>query len=169
MQAGVTVCIGSDATAPDRSGDMFRHMQQCMHYHRTFHRDPSWLPPGKVLEMCTIDAAKALGLDHEIGSLEAGKKADVVLVDMRRPHLYPLNMPVFHLVYFANGNDVHSVIVDGEVVLENRRPVKVDEDAILDAAQRETELMLERTGYRYMLETPDTFWRHVRAGDEFGR
>jgi cytosine/adenosine deaminase-related metal-dependent hydrolase len=169
MQAGVTVCIGSDATAPDRSGDMFRHMQQCMHYHRTFHRDPSWLPPGKVLEMCTIDAAKALGLDHEIGSLEAGKKADVVLVDMRRPHLYPLNMPVFHLVYFANGNDVHSVIVDGEVVLENRRPVKVDEDDILDAAQRETELMLERTGYRYMLETPDTFWRHVRAGDEFGR
>ena len=167
MEAGVTVCIGSDATAPDRSGDLFRHMQQCMHYHRTFHRDPSWLPPGKVLEMVTIDAARALGLEAELGSLEPGKKADVVLVDLRRPHLYPANMPVFRLVYFANGNDVHTVIVDGEVVLENRAPTRVDEDAVLDAAQRETELMLDRTGFRSMLETPDGFWRAVRAGPEF--
>ncbi|MEQ8395490.1 amidohydrolase family protein [Thalassobaculum sp.] len=167
MEAGVTVCIGSDATAPDRSGDLFRHMQQCMHYHRTFHRDPSWLPPGKTLEMVTIDAARALGLDAEIGSLEVGKKADVVLVDLRRPHLYPFNMPVFRLVYFANGNDVHTVIVDGEVVLEDRKPTRVDEGAVLDEAQRETELMLERTGFRSMLDTPDGFWGTVRAGPEF--
>ena len=90
LEAGANVCLGSDATAPDRSGDMFRHMQQCMHYHRTFFNDPSWLPPGKVLEMCTIDAAKALGMEKEIGSLEVGKKADIVLLDLRRPHLYPL-------------------------------------------------------------------------------
>lgn len=167
LEAGVTVCIGSDATAPDRSGDMFRHMQQCMHYHRTFHRDPSWLPPGKALEMVTIDAARALGLESELGSIEAGKKADLVLVDLRRPHLYPMNMPVFRLVYFANGNDVHSVIVGGEVVLADRRPVRVDEDAVLDAAQRETELMLERTGFASMLETPQDFWRVARAGPEF--
>ena len=167
MEAGVTVCIGSDATAPDRSGDLFRHMQQCMHYHRTFHRDPSWLPPGTVLEMVTIDAARALGLDAELGSLEVGKKADVVLVDLRRPHLYPANMPVLRLVCFANGNDVHTVIVDGEVVLENRAPIRVDEDSVLDAAQRDTELMLDRTGFRAMLETPEGFWRTVRAGPEF--
>jgi len=167
LEAGVTVCIGSDATAPDRSGDLFRHMQQCMHYHRTFHRDPSWLPPGKALEMVTIDAARALGLEHEIGSLEAGKKADLILVDLRRPHLYPANMPVFRVVYFANGNDVHTVIVDGEVMLEDRRPTRVDADTVLDAAQRETELMLERTGFRPMLETPDGFWRAVRSGPDF--
>lgn len=167
MEAGVTVCIGSDATAPDRSGDLFRHMQQCMHYHRTFFKDPSWLPPGKTLEMVTIDAARALGLEAEIGSLEVGKKADVVLVDLRRPHLYPFNMPVFRLVYFANGNDVHTVIVDGEVVLEDRKPVRVDEDSVLDEAQRETELMLDRTGFRSMLDTPDGFWGTVRAGPEF--
>lgn len=167
LEAGVTVCFGSDATAPDRSADLFRHIQQGMHYHRSFHRDPSRLPPGKALEMVTIDAARALGLDAEIGSLEAGKKADLILVDLRRPHLYPANMPVFRVVYFANGNDVDTVIVDGEVVLDARRPTRVNADAVLDAAQRETELMLERTGFHAMLETPDEFWRVARAGPDF--
>ena len=169
LEAGASVCLGSDATAPDRSGDMFRHMQQCMHYHRTFHHDPSWLPPGRVLEMCTIDGARALGLEKEIGSLEPGKKADVVLLDMRRPHIYPLNMPVFRLVYFANGNDVDTVIVDGRIALQGRKAMFVDEDEVLDDAQRETELFIDRVGMRDALETPPTFWRHVRATDQIER
>lgn len=166
MMAGANVCLGSDATAPDRSADMFRHMQQCMHYHRTFFHDPSWLPPGRVLEMCTIDGARALGMDKEIGSLEVGKKADVVLVDLRRPHMYPFNMPLFRLVYFANGNDVSTVIVDGRILMQDRRVLSINEDAVLDAAQAEAELMLDRTGYRAMLDTPSTFWGHVRATDQ---
>jgi 5-methylthioadenosine/S-adenosylhomocysteine deaminase len=116
--------------------------------------------------MCTIDAAMALGMEKDIGSLEVGKKADVVLLDLRRPHLYPLNMAVFRLIYFANGNDVDTVIVDGRIALRNREAVFVDEDEILDEAQRETEAMLDRTGFRYMLETPKMFWRHVRATDQ---
>ncbi len=162
LDAGVVVAIGSDATAPDRSADMFRHMQQCMHYHRTYFHDPSWLPPGKVLEMCTIDAARVLGLDDEIGSLEPGKKADIILVDLRRPHLYPANMPEFRVTYFANGNDVHTVLVGGRVLLRDRTPVHVDQDAVLDAAQRETELMIERLNLQDLLKTPDMFWRHSR-------
>lgn len=162
MQAGVIVALGSDATAPDRSGDMFRHMQQCMHYHRTFHHDPNWIPPGKALEMCTIDGAKALGMESEIGSLEVGKKADIVLVDLRRPHLYPANMPLYRVVYFANGNDVHTVIIDGRVVLEDRRALTVNENDVLDTAQRETELMLERTGLAHLLDMPEDVWREVR-------
>lgn len=165
LDAGVTVAIGSDATAPDRSGDMFRHMQQCMHYHRTHFHDPSWLPPGKALEMCTIDAAKALGLEAEVGSLEPGKKADVTLVDLRRPHLYPANMPEYRVTYFANGNDVHTVLVGGKVLLRDRVPLFVDQDAVLDAAQRETELMLDRIGIRQELQTPRMFWRHSRDLD----
>jgi cytosine/adenosine deaminase-related metal-dependent hydrolase len=129
-----------------------------MHYHRTFFKDPGYLPPGKVLEMTTIDSAKALGLADEIGSLEPGKKADVILVDMARPHLYPLNMPLFQLIYFANGNDVDSVIVDGRLLMQNRRVLSVDESTALDLAQRETERMLERTGLQHLLETPDGFW-----------
>lgn len=166
LEAGVTVCLGSDATAPDRSADMFRHMQQCMHYHRTFFRDPSWLPPGRVLEMCTIDGAKALGLEAEIGSLEAGKKADVVLLDLRRPHLYPFNMPEFRVVHFANGNDIHTVIVDGRIVLRDRKALFVDEDRILDAAQEETERLVARLGLQDLLRTPESFWKHVRATDQ---
>ena len=103
---GVTVVIGSDAAAPDRGYDMFRHMAQCMHYHRRHFRDPAWMPPGKVLEMTTIDSARALGLDGDLGSLEPGKKADIVLVDLRKPHLYPPNMPVTRLAHFANAGDV---------------------------------------------------------------
>jgi cytosine/adenosine deaminase-related metal-dependent hydrolase len=166
IEAGATVCLGSDATAPDRSADMFRHMQQCMHYHRTFFHDPSWLPPGRVLEMCTVDGAKALGMADDIGSLEVGKKADVILVDLRRPHLYPANMPAFRVVYFANGNDVHTVIVDGKVVLEDRKATQVDEDAILDQAQEQTEIMLDRLDLRHLTAMPDTFWKHVRATDQ---
>lgn len=166
LDAGANVALGSDGTAPDRSGDMFRHMQQCMHYHRRHFRDPSWLPPGRVLEMCTIDGAKALGMEKEIGSLEPGKKADVVLVDLRRPHLYPAHMPLFRIVYFANGNDVHTVIVDGVIRLEDRRAVGVDENAVLDEAQREADLMVERAGLSALLETPATFWGHTRATDQ---
>ena len=94
IEKGVTVCLGSDVGAPDRGFDMLRHMAQCMHYHRRHFRDPSHMPPGKVLEIETIDAAHALGAQDDLGSLEAGKKADIVLVDMRKPHLWPPNMPV---------------------------------------------------------------------------
>ncbi len=163
IEAGALVALGSDGTAPDRSGDMFRHMQQCMHYHRRHFRDASWLPPGRVLEMCTIDGAKALGLGTEIGSLERGKKADIVLVDLRRPHLYPANMPASRIVNFANGNDVDTVVVDGVVALENRTAMLVDEDQILDEAQRETDRMIDRLGLHHMLDTPETFWKNVRG------
>lgn len=162
LEAGVTVAIGSDATAPDRSGDMFRHMQQCLHYHRTFFKDPHVLSPGKVWEMATIDAARALGLEREIGSLEAGKKADVVLLDLARPHLYPLNMPLFRAVYFANGNDVATVIVDGKLCMADRKVLTVDESQVLEDAQAATETMIERTGFQADLATPDHFWGRVR-------
>jgi 5-methylthioadenosine/S-adenosylhomocysteine deaminase len=159
----VTVALGSDATAPDRSGDMFRHMQQCMHYHRTHAKDPKLLPPGRVLEMCTIEGARALGLAREIGSLDVGKKADVVLVDLARPHLFPPHMPLFRLICFANGNDVDTVIVDGRIVLENRRAALVDERAVLDRAAHEAELMLDRSKLRSLLTTPDAVWRATRG------
>jgi cytosine/adenosine deaminase-related metal-dependent hydrolase len=158
MAAGVTVALGSDATAPDRSADMFRHMQQFMHYHRRHFRDSTILPPGRTLETCTIDGARALGMEKDIGSLEIGKKADITLVDLARPHMYPLNMPLFRVVCFANGNDVHTVIVDGKVVLDARVATLVDEEEILADAQRETDLLLDRGGLRGLIDTPASAW-----------
>ncbi|MAQ82753.1 MAG: amidohydrolase [Maritimibacter sp.] len=166
MAAGVTVGLGSDATAPDRSGDMFRHMQQLMHYHRRHFRDPSWIPPGKALEMCTIDGAKALGMEDDIGSLEVGKKADMILLDLRRPHIYPANMHVSHVINFANGNDVDTVICDGKVLMEGRSVSSVDEDSVLDAAQRETDLMLKRGGFEHLTEIPDSFWGSLQMNSK---
>jgi 5-methylthioadenosine/S-adenosylhomocysteine deaminase len=155
---GVTVCIGSDAGAPDRGFDMFKHMAQCMHYHRRHFRDPAWMPPGKVLEMTTIDAARALGLDDTIGSIEVGKKADIVLVNMRKPHLYPPNMPVTRLAHFANAADVDTVIVDGKVLLFQRVCQNVDDNEILDSANNELAQVLERAGLEHLTTEPPDFW-----------
>jgi cytosine/adenosine deaminase-related metal-dependent hydrolase len=162
IDAGVTVMLGSDGTAPDRSYDMFRHMFHCMHYQRTYYHDATYMPPGKVLEMATIDGARALGLDKELGSLEPGKKADIILVDVFKPHIYPFNMPVERITYYANGNDVDTVIVNGEVLMENRVVKTVDEAEVLEKAQHETEAMLDRTGLRHLLEPPEKFWGHTK-------
>ncbi|MBM3523970.1 MAG: amidohydrolase family protein [Alphaproteobacteria bacterium] len=164
MERGATVAIGSDGTAPDRSYDMFRHMWQAMHYHRRHFRDASVLPPGKPLQMVTIDAARALGLEAELGSLEAGKRADVTLVNLEAPHLYPPNMPLYRLTCFAVGSDVDTVIVAGEIRMEGRRVLSVDERAVLGKARQETEAMLARTGLDALLATPAGFWGKARAG-----
>lgn len=158
IEKRVTVCLGSDAGAPDRGFDMFRHMAQCMHYHRRHFRDPSCMPPGKVLEMATIDAALALGLQDDLGSLEPGKKADIVLVDMRKPHLWPPNMPVTRLAHFANAADVDTVMVGGRILMQGRRPRRVETDTILEGADRELTLALERTGLRDLTREPRGYW-----------
>ncbi len=158
LDAEVTVMLGSDATGPDRSYDMFRHMFQCMRYHRFYYRDPSVLPAGKVLEMVTIDAARALGLEKELGSLEPGKKADVILIDMFKPHLVPANMPVHRVAYFANGNDVDTVIVNGEVLMEKRRVKTVNEAEVLTLAEKAIADALRRTNLHHLLTIPERFW-----------
>lgn len=159
MRGGATVAICSDGTAPDRPFDLFRHMQQAMHYHRRHFRDAKVLPPGKALEMITIDAARALGLDAEIGSLEPGKRADITLVDMRKAHLFPPMMPLYRLVCFANAADVDTVMVGGRILMAGRAVRSVEEGAVLDDATREIDLALDRTGLHAMAETPSGFWR----------
>ena len=160
LDLGVTVVLGSDAAAPDRGYDLFRHMAQCMHYHRRHFRDSGVLPPEKLLEMATVDAACALGLEREIGSLEPGKRADVILVDLFKPHLVPLNMPVTRLAHFANAADVDTVIVDGRVLMSGRQVLSVDERSILETAQEEGAAMLARSGLGHLARP---------AGDNWGR
>ena len=158
LDAGVTVAIGSDGAAPDRGFDQFRHMQQCMHYHRRHFRDDQIMPPGKVLEMVTIDAARVLDMESDIGSLEVGKRADVVLLDLRKPHLAPANMPLYRATCFANGGDIDTTIVNGRILMRGRRMTSTDETEVLDKADRETALAIERCGLTDLLETPTGFW-----------
>jgi cytosine/adenosine deaminase-related metal-dependent hydrolase len=141
---------------------MFRHMFQAMRYHRFHWRDTKVIPPGKVLEMVTIDAAKALGMDDEIGSLEVGKKADVILIDWFRPHMVPMHMPLYRVAYFANGNDVSTVLVNGRVLMRDRVVLSVNEADVLTMAQREADAAIRRMGLEPMLGTPEGFWGRSR-------
>lgn len=162
LDQGITVIIGSDATAPDRSADMFRHMFMAMRYHQRHFRNQLVMPPGKVLEMVTIDSARAMGVDSEIGSLEVGKLADVITVALDEPHLYPPNMPLYRLVCFAGGGDVRDVVCNGRLLMRDRSLLHADQRAILAEAARETALMLDRTGLRHLLATPEGFWGRAR-------
>jgi cytosine/adenosine deaminase-related metal-dependent hydrolase len=133
-----------------------------MRYHRARLRDASVVPAGKVLEMVTIDAAKALGIDSITGSLEPGKRADVILVDMFRPHLVPMNMPAYRIAYFANGNDVSTVIVDGRILMRDRQVLSVNETEVLELAEREAEAAIRRTGLERLKDVPEGFWGRSR-------
>lgn len=161
IEAGVTVMIGSDATAPDRSGDMFRHMFQCIRYHQRHFRDETVMTPGKALEMVTVDAAQGLGLADEIGSLEPGKLADVITVDLTAPHMAPANMPVARVVYFANGHDVRDVVVGGRILLKEGAAPHLDAAAVAGEAEREAAAMLARTGLGHMV-AEDPGWGRTR-------
>lgn len=146
MEAGVTVGLGSDATAPDRSADMFRHMFQLTRYHRADRKDPSMFPPGTAVELATIGAARVLGMTDSIGSIEVGKAADVILLDVDKPHLTPFTHPVQQIVYFATGADVDTVIVGGQVLMRNRVVATVDVGRVLDDARTQQRLAFERVG-----------------------
>jgi 5-methylthioadenosine/S-adenosylhomocysteine deaminase len=134
MGRGVVVALGSDAPAPDRPFDMFRHMFMAMRLHARHFRDETVLPPTRALRMATIDGARALGLEHEIGSVETGKRADLILLDLAKPHLAALGSPVEGVVSFANGADVDTVFVDGRIILERGNILTLDVDAVLEAA-----------------------------------
>ncbi len=164
MAAGVTVGLGSDATAPDRSADMFRHMFQLTRYHRADRRDPAMFPPGIAMELATIGAARALGMGDEVGSIEVGKAADIVLLDTAKPHLTPFTHPVHQIVYFATGADVDTVIVGGEVLMTRRQVPAVDVAAALDEACRQQELAFARVGL-HPAAARDGLWGAVRYPD----
>jgi 5-methylthioadenosine/S-adenosylhomocysteine deaminase len=102
------------------------------------------MPAQAVLEMATLGGARVLGMEKEIGSLEVGKKADVIILDLNKPHLQPVYNIVSHLVYSATGADVRDVIIDGKVIMENRRLLTLDEEEILRKAKEWGEKIREQ-------------------------
>ncbi|MBL8126572.1 MAG: amidohydrolase family protein [Chloroflexia bacterium] len=160
MAAGVNVAVTTDGTSPKTTFDLFQAARRAQLVHQLMLKDSYLLPVGKLLEMITIDAAKALGWDDELGSLEPGKKADVAIINLRQPHLTPNWMIVHRLIHEAVGHDVETVIVDGRVVMEDRRVQTVDEEAILDAANQEATALVERAGLAAHLTPPG--WGQLR-------
>ena len=101
--------------------------------------------------MTTIDAARALGLGSELGSIEVGKRADLAMIDLYKPHLVPMNMPVMRIAHYANAADVDTVIVDGKILMEGRRVLSVDEDSVLQDAERQAATIIDRAGLSHLL------------------
>jgi 5-methylthioadenosine/S-adenosylhomocysteine deaminase len=162
IDAGVTVALGSDAPSTHNC-DLFLDMKAAIDQQRIHFKDPNLLPPGKVLEMATIDGCKALGLDKELGSVEVGKKADLITIDLFQPHLYPLDMLVYRLVYNATGSDVADVTVSGRLVMEGRKLLTVDETEVLEHAQGVYGRFVERANLAPYTRNSDRFWSASRA------
>ncbi|TXI04724.1 MAG: hydrolase, partial [Rhizobium sp.] len=155
MSRGIPLAITSDGVAPSRYFDMFQTARLAQSTQHILHNhDRYLLPPGKVFEMITIDAAKVIGMEHEIGSLEIGKKADIAIIDMRKPHLMPNWMPVHRLIHQVLGSDVDTVIVDGKLLMEAGKVLTTDMEAALDFGQQEALALVERAGLGAHMHDP---------------
>ncbi len=161
LDAGVNVVFGTDGTAPDRTFDILEKVRFGMWTHRHHAHDPHLIPPGKALEMVTVNAARALRLP-DLGSIEPGKLADLTLIDLRKPHLAPLAMVPQRIAYMASGQDVDTVIVNGKILMQGREVLGVDEEAILREAETAMWEMVERAGVREQMGVPAGFWGSVR-------
>ncbi len=136
LKAGVNVTLGCDGGPSNNTYDMIRDLRMVSYLANLREEDPTVVPAEAVLEIATIHGAKAMGLEDEIGSIEVGKKADFILVNMDAPHLTPAWDPVSTIVYAAHGTDVDTVVIDGKLVMEGRQVVTLDENAILEDVRK---------------------------------
>jgi 5-methylthioadenosine/S-adenosylhomocysteine deaminase len=130
-EAGVQVTLGTDGPVSSNDLDLWLAMRFAATLHKGTNNDSTFLNARDVLRMVTTDAAEALGLGEQIGSLEAGKRADIILVDLSRPHLTPLYDVYSLLVYAVGRGDVSTVLVNGRVVMQDRALQTLDQEAIL--------------------------------------
>lgn len=132
---GVTVGLGTDGAASNNNLDLMEEMRSAALLHKVNTMDPAAIPAYTALEMATSNGARALDLEKEIGILRPGYKADVILIDFEQPHLYPKHDLIAHTVYAAQSADVITVIIDGRVVMENRKVLTLDETEVLRKVQ----------------------------------
>jgi len=134
LQAGALVGLGTDGAASNNNLDMMEEMRLASLLQKVVTGDPVALPAFTALQMATTNGARALGLE-DVGMLKPGMKADIILVDFQRPHLYPQHDHYAHLVYAAHSSDVVTVIIDGEVVMEDGILLTINEDEVMSRAE----------------------------------
>ncbi|MBW1608364.1 MAG: amidohydrolase [Deltaproteobacteria bacterium] len=131
IKQGVTVGLGTDGCASNNNLDLFSEMDTAAKLHKVHAMDPTAVDAVTVLRMATIEGARALGLQDITGSLEIGKKADVIVIDTHKPHLTPMYNATSHLVYAASGNDVTHSVINGKLVMEDRKLLTLDLDEVI--------------------------------------
>ena len=144
LNAGIPVALGTDGAASNNALDMINEMKFAALLNKVHKLDPVIVSAAATLEMATINGAIGLGLDKKIGSLEAGKKADIIIVDFKKPNLTPLHNVVSHLVYSAASGDVDTTIVDGKILMQERKVMALDEDKVLERAQKTSDDLVAR-------------------------
>jgi 5-methylthioadenosine/S-adenosylhomocysteine deaminase len=143
LARGISVSLGADGAPCNNRLDMFTEMRSAALLQKVTHGADA-LPARRVLRMATIDGARALGLAHETGSLETGKRADVILVALDGLHLTPRPDIVSAIVYAAEASDVRTVIIDGRVLMRERELLSLNEREVLAEANEQAELLFAR-------------------------
>lgn len=146
LDAGVNIGLGTDGAPCNNSNDMFQEMKLAGILHKAVTYNPKVVPAETVLEMATINGAKALGLEHEIGSLEIGKKADFVAINTNSVRIRPWFSPVSAVVYCATGSDVDYVVVDGKILVQGGKLLTMEEENIWRAAETRSKEVVNRAG-----------------------
>lgn len=132
VKRGMAVALGTDGCASNNDLDLFREMDSTAKIHKVVNMDPENMAAETVLKMATIGGAAILGLEKEIGTIEVGKKADMIVVDLQSPHLVPLYNPLSTLVYSASGADVKDVIVNGKILMKDRAILTLEPQEIME-------------------------------------
>ncbi len=133
LEAGITVGLGTDGCASNNTLDMFYEMKMAALLNKVRKLDPTTIPAPKAVEMATVNGARSVGLDT--GVIAEGKKADIIIVDMNKPHLTPRHDLISHLVYCTKGSDVSTTIVDGKILMENYQVKIFDEAEVMARAE----------------------------------
>lgn len=136
VRRGVCIGLGTDGCSSNNNLDLFAEMDMAAKLHKVSRLDPTVMDASTVLRMATIDGARALGLDHVTGSIETGKKADIIVIDTHKPHLTPMYHPASHLVYAVGGSDVAATVVGGRVLMRDRRLRHLDLEKIMADARQ---------------------------------
>lgn len=132
LEKGINVCLGTDGAASNNSLNMFHEMSLLTLIHKGVHKTPQCISAKEAFRIATINGARALGLEKEIGSLEEGKKADIVILDLNTPSLTPRNNLLAGLCYSANGSEVETVLIDGKITMENKKILTMDEELVYE-------------------------------------
>ncbi|MEM2278517.1 MAG: amidohydrolase [Zestosphaera sp.] len=146
LRAGVNVTLGTDGGPSNDNYDLIEEMHVAIILQNAYKMDPEALRAEDVLEMATIRGAEALGLSDKVGSIEVGKRADLITIKYWEPKLMPMNDPISHVVFAANGSHVQDVIVDGKIIMKNRNVLTLDEDEVLREVELRSSELFKRTG-----------------------
>jgi 5-methylthioadenosine/S-adenosylhomocysteine deaminase len=144
LASGVNLCMGSDSAASNNTQNMFKEMNMFSLIHKGVELDALAAPASLALQCATVNGAKALGMEGQIGDIQTGMKADIILLNMNRAHLQPMNSPITALAYAANGSEVETVVVNGEVLMEKNELKTLDEEKIFAECRKVRDKYLKK-------------------------